>query len=140
MKTTPLTTEQRNEQSLVILAEKIEELKDIVIEQKEEITHLKNDVMVTLLRIESYHLGGNYRDSNFNSNNPNNGMKHDSEIVLTDRFKNKTKVISLKKKKSNNNTERSLKTNKTEIISQINSLRIDSIKSLEPQEVTFSKK
>jgi hypothetical protein len=134
MKTTPITTELRNEQSLIILTQKIEELKDIVIGQKEEIIHLKNDVMVTLSRIESYHLGGNYRGSNFNSNNPNNAMKFENEIVLTDRFKNK--VISLKKKKSNNNTKRSLKTSKTEIISQINSLRI---KSLEPQEMPFLK-
>jgi hypothetical protein len=41
LKTAPLTTEQRNEQSLIILTQKIEELKDIVVTQKEEITHLK---------------------------------------------------------------------------------------------------
>jgi hypothetical protein len=141
MKTTPLTTELRNEQSLIILTQKIEELKDIVIGQKEEITHLKNDVMVTLSRIESYHLGGNYRGGNFNSNKPNNAMKLENEIVLTDMLKNKNKnkVISLKKKKSNNNTERSFKTNKTEIQSQINSLRNDTIKSLERQEMSFPK-
>jgi hypothetical protein len=88
LKTTPLTTEMRNEQSLIILTQKIEELKDIVIGQKEEITHLKDNVIMTLSRIESYHISGNYRGGDFNSTKSNNGVKHEDEIYLTDRFKN----------------------------------------------------
>mmetsp|Transcript_34446 Transcript_34446/g.39840 ORF Transcript_34446/g.39840 Transcript_34446/m.39840 type:complete len:169 (+) Transcript_34446:1282-1788(+) len=53
LKSTPLSTEQRNEQSLIILTQKIEELKDIVQSQKEEIGVLKNDIMKKLISIES---------------------------------------------------------------------------------------
>jgi hypothetical protein len=123
LKTAPLTTELRNEQSLNILTHKIEELKDIVIGQKEEITHLKNDVMATLSRIESYHLGSNYRGGDFNSTKSHNGAKFEDEIYLTNykstrSFKTNSTVVKSPKMstlKDNNKLVESTKKNVEQI-------------------------
>ena len=48
LKTTPLSTEQRNEQSLIILTQKVEDMKDIIDQQSQEISSLKNDILSRL--------------------------------------------------------------------------------------------
>lgn len=93
--------------------------------------------MIQLSRIESYHLGGKYRGSNFNSNISNNAIKLENEIVLTERSKNK-KIINMKKKKSNNNTFRSFKSKKSHKKSQECTPRNKSPKSTKSDEVSFA--
>lgn len=90
--------------------------------------------MLQLSRIESYHLGDKYRGSLFNTNN---AIKLENEIVLTERSKNK-KIINMKKKKSNNNTFRSLRSNKSERKVPENTPRNKSLKSAKSDEVSFA--
>lgn len=48
LKSTPLTTEQRNEQSLIILTQKIEDMKEIINNQNNEIKMLRSEILSKL--------------------------------------------------------------------------------------------
>lgn len=97
LKTTPLTTEQRNEQSLIILTQKIEELKDLVWSQSEEITFLKTNILSKLNEIEANQTKPVNIPSIPLEKADNNENKLENEIVLESSRSDKAKIINLKK-------------------------------------------
>lgn len=69
LKVTPLTTEQRNEQSLIVLTQKIEDLNDIINVQKKDMKKLKDEIISKLNRMDP-----NYKPSS--ENDKTDGISH----------------------------------------------------------------